>query len=545
MKNYMDTPSPSFAVTIHELNWERINLKLEGLISGDINESYKLYLLNNVDQRIIPIVKYTQDNHLFSASINVSTLYNGDRIPDGKWWVIVENSLEEKHNVTIANNLLAYEEKSFPKRFSKDFKSGPKRVYKVHTELNQDNNLYLDVFFQAPNSKASHKRKRTSFKKKFADFRTSLFERIFTFAKNHVKKNGKRILFTSASRSSIGGNLKFVYDRMIERGLDKEYTIKKVFKPNIWSRSHFLDKFKLPFFLGSFDKIFIEDYQPMVNDLIFDDDTEVIQLWHANGAFKTFGYSRLGKPASPKIDSTNHRIYTNAITSSKHVIPYYAEAFAIDENKVIATGIPKTDIFFDEEYKEKTKRKVTGTYPKIKNVKKVIVFGPTFRGGGPKTAYYPMQKINFQALAEYCRETNSIILFKMHFLVKNALEIPAEFTDVLIDATDYREINDLLFVADVLITDYSSTIYESSLLNIPMIFYAFDLEEYISARDFYDEFESFVPGKITRNFDELITALEKEDYEFEKVKKFRELNFEFLDGRASDRVIDWLILDKR
>src|SRR5699024_2655510 len=99
-----------------------------------------------------------------------------------------------------------------------------------------------------------------------------------------------------------------------------------VFKRNIWSRSHLLDKFRLPFYLGSFDKIFIEDYQPMVNDMDFDDDTEIIQLWHANGAFKTFGYSRLGKPASPKIDGTNHRIYTKAITSSKHVIPYYAEA---------------------------------------------------------------------------------------------------------------------------------------------------------------------------------------------------------------------------
>src|SRR5699024_9664232 len=141
-----------------------------------------------------------------------------------------------------------------------------------------------------------------------------------------------------------------------------------------------------------------------------------------------------------------------AITSSKHVIPYYAEAFAIDESKVIATGIPKTDIFFDEEFKSKITKKVMNIYPKIKNADKVIVFGPTFRCGGPKTAYYPMQKINFQALADFCRENNAITLFKMHCLVKNPLEIPAEFTDVLIDATDYREINDLLFVADVLIT---------------------------------------------------------------------------------------------
>src|SRR5699024_3317536 len=133
----------------------------------------------------------------------------------------------------------------------------------------------------------------------------------------------------------------------------------------------------------------------------------------------------------------------------------------------------------------------------------------------------------------------------MHILVQNELGISTDHTDVVMDATDPSEINDLLLVADVLTTDYSSTIYDSSLLNIPMLFYAFDLEEYISSRDFYDEFESFVPGKITRSFDELLGALKDEDYEYEKVERFKKLNFEFLDGGSSDRVIDWLILDKK
>ena len=537
--------SPSFTIAIHEINWERINLKLQGLIAGDIHDNYQPFLRNSLNQDIIYIKNFSQEGHLFSASINVSALFNGNRIPDGEWELVVQNPRGEENNVTIANNLLSEGEAFFYKKYDRNFKSGPKRIYKVHTRLDDSNHLLLDVFFQFPSITTSKRKKRTSIKGRLADLRINMFYHIFNFSKKHIKKNGKRILFTSASRSSLGGNLKAVYDRMRERGLDEEYTLKKVFKPNIWARSSFLDKFKLPFYLGMADKIFIEDYQPMVNNVEFDKDTEIIQLWHANGAFKTFGYSRLGKPASPKIDSLNHRIYTSAITSSKHIIPYYAEAFAIDEDKVIATGIPKTDIFFDEDYKEETRKKVENIYPQIKNADKVIVFGPTFRGGGPKTAYYPMQKIDFKAIADYCRDINGVFIFKMHFLVKNELEIPPEYSDVLIDATDYREINDLLFVADVLVTDYSSTIYESSLLNIPMLFYAFDLEEYISSRDFYDEFESFVPGKITRSFDELLGALKDEDYEYEKVERFKKLNFEFLDGGSSDRVIDWLILDKK
>ena len=75
-----------------------------------------------------------------------------------------------------------------------------------------------------------------------------------------------------------------------------------------------------------------------------------------------------------------------------------------------------------------------------------------------------------------------------------------------------------------------------------MLFFAWDLEAYISTRDFYEPFESFVPGKIVRTFDELVKAIVNEDYEQEKVLPFCKRNFEFRDGHSTDRVIDWLLL---
>ena len=59
-----------------------------------------------------------------------------------------------------------------------------------------------------------------------------------------------------------------------------------------------------------------------------------------------------------------------------------------------------------------------------------------------------------------------------------------------------------LSFVDALITDYSSVVFEASLLKIPMLFYVFDLEQYIATRGFYYEFETFVPGKIVSNFEE-------------------------------------------
>lgn len=93
----------------------------------------------------------------------------------------------------------------------------------------------------------------------------------------------------------------------------------------------------------------------------------------------------------------------------------------------------------------------------------------------------------------------------------------------------------------MLVTDYSSVIFEASLLNIPMMFYAFDLYDYIASRDFYYDFEGFVPGKIVFSENELINAINKKDFESEKVDGFKNKFFDDLDGKSSERVTDLIL----
>ena len=97
--------------------------------------------------------------------------------------------------------------------------------------------------------------------------------------------------------------------------------------------------------------------------------------------------------------------------------------------------------------------------------------------------------------------------------------------------------NDLLFVSSVLITDYSSVVYEASILNLPMLFYAFDLESYCKERDFYCDYASFVPGRIVRTMEELTHALQTEDYQQEKVVPFYTRNFDDTAGKATQNVV--------
>jgi len=94
----------------------------------------------------------------------------------------------------------------------------------------------------------------------------------------------------------------------------------------------------------------------------------------------------------------------------------------------------------------------------------------------------------------------------------------------------------------VLVTDYSSIMFEYAALGRPMVFYAFDLEEYVAARDFYVPFEHFVPGPIVRTFADLLDAIRHAETPSPATTEFAKRHFAHLDDGSTDRVIDELVL---
>ena len=542
-------------ITIDSIKWERVILNIAGRIKN-IDETAVSFTLTSGDVSL-PLKSMQIVDGFYLLRVNVSTV-NTDctYLSDGEW------TLTAQDNVTgvtympkisdelfcdngIEDEYVYCHDKSIKiQRFHKKFSKSAKHYYEVNPTLNEKGGMTLNVFYQHPNKKNPVIKFIKNFIKLFKPivywFNKSWFKIIYKMS-SILPHSNNNILFTSDSRAEIGGNLGLIYDRMCQRGLDKQYKIHMMFKESLKTRRSFIDKFKMPYLLGRADIILIDDFNPTVQLVKYKKGVKIIQVWHACGAFKTVGFSRLGKPGGPVIKSKAHKLYTHAIASSTHVSKFYAEAFGIDESKVYPTGVPRTDIFFDDEYKANVRERMYEAFPQAKD-KRVILFAPTFRGNGVKSAHYPYGKINMQALGNYCKENDSIAIFKMHPFVKTPIFIPNEFSDVLIDASEYREINDILFIADLLITDYSSVVYEASSLNIPMLFYAFDLDGYVASRDFYEPFAEFVPGKIVKTFGELMTAIEMNDFEQEKVEPFKNKNFEYQDGNSTDRVIDWLIL---
>lgn len=350
-----------------------------------------------------------------------------------------------------------------------------------------------------------------------------------------VKKN--RVVFLSNRRNDLSGNFEFVYDQLKH---DDSLDIRFVLDSHETRRMKFGNMLRLAIYFANSKLILVDDYMELLFKLPRREGTTLIQLWHACGAFKTFGCSRMGKKGGQGLKSPNHRSYDYATVSSKEIAKFYAEGFGLSLEKVVATGVPRTDIFFDEKYKNKVVRKFYKKYPKLED-KKILLFAPTFRGNGKNTSYYPVELFDVNKLYEQLGQEYAIII-KHHPFVKNRNPIQKEYKDYIIDLSKNSELNDLLFITDYLITDYSSVVFEASLLNIPMLFYVFDLEQYIATRGFYYEYETFVPGKIVYHFDEISNAIINENLEQEKIEPFRNRFFDGKDGKSTQRTVE-LIYD--
>ncbi|MDD5952286.1 MAG: CDP-glycerol glycerophosphotransferase family protein [Oscillospiraceae bacterium] len=357
----------------------------------------------------------------------------------------------------------------------------------------------------------------------------------------HRKGDKPVVLFLSEQSDVLGSNLTAVRDRMIARGLDQQFTI--IESARMASSQHQSQKSWMGLIkkLASADVLFLDDHAPVLDWLKLDDDTKVVQLWHAGAGFKSSGYSRWGHIGCPSPASC-HRQYTYGIAGSRHIAHFFSEVWGINTENVLPTGMPRIDEYLDETYRVNKTKELYAQFPLCQG-KKVILFAPTYRGKNRATAYYPYELIDFEQLYDLCGD-EYVVLFKMHPWVAQAVPIEDRFRDRFVDANTYPNINDLFYITDLLITDYSSNIFEYSLMKRPMLFFAFDKIQYSFSRGFHRDYEESAPGKVCYTFAELLTALQNKDFEYEKVEEYVAHHFDHIDSHASDRVIDWILLDQ-
>ena len=366
-------------------------------------------------------------------------------------------------------------------------------------------------------------------------FKRMVYICIYNILKTIKPLNAKKVILASNRGKDLGGNLLSIYEALKkEKGYDiRVLTTKKGgFKYNLKLITNMADaKF-----------ILIDDFFPLLYPLKIRKNAKFIQVWHAVGAFKKVGFSRLGKIGGPSPTSITHKNYTDVIVSSESIVDNYSEAFQLSREKIHPVGVPRTDFFFDKKKKEKIVNKLYELYPDLKG-KKIILFAPTFRGNGKKSAHYPEEYFNIKKIYNNLQD-NEILIIKNHPFIKNKVEIDEKYSKKIIDLTDYGDINELLLITDILITDYSSVIFEYALLDKPIIFYTPDFEEYKESRDFYYDFSEYTYGPVCKTFNKLIQAIKNSKVDDNKLKIFKKKFLNMCDGNSTKRFIDVLIKER-
>lgn len=293
--------------------------------------------------------------------------------------------------------------------------------------------------------------------------------------------------------------------------------------------------------------VFVDEASNALSSVKLRPETKMVQLWHGCGAFKKFGFSTadliFGDSRKEQLRHPYYKNYSLVTVSSPEVIWAYSEAMNIPEDSGIikAIGSSRTDIFFDEEFIKESYKHLYQVYPQAQG-KKVILYAPTFRGRVAKAQTPKMLNVGmfYENLGD-----EYILLFKHHPLVKNPPTIEAEYEGFAANVGNRLTTEELLCVADICISDYSSLVFEYSLFEKPLIFFAYDLDEYFDWRGFYYDYYDLAPGLIAKTNFEMIDYIKNIDTRFDK-KAIQDFRYKFMrscDGHSTQRILEYTFDD--
>jgi CDP-glycerol glycerophosphotransferase (TagB/SpsB family) len=350
---------------------------------------------------------------------------------------------------------------------------------------------------------------------------------------------------------SFSQNSLFVYEELVKKAIPYEVVFLakpsciKDIKVNVEAPTYSFETTNLIHFLISIyhlatsKYIIIDNYYGFLSAVEFKQNVQCIQLWHAAGAIKTFGLrdqsiKHRTKRAKARFQKV-YRKFDKVVVGSEALANIFMEAFGLPRENILRTGIPRTDIFYDKNKKSQVITKLIRDNP-ILSKKKVILYAPTYRDN---------QFNHFEMALDIDKIYNAlhgdyILLLKLHPAIKVKTRLEGKYKGFVFDYSNYNDINHLLLVVDILISDYSSVPYEFAILNKPMIFYPYDLTEYIKDRGLWDDYEKLVPGPIVNSTDEIINCIKDNQFNLKKIEDFNRKWNLYSDGHSSQKLIESL-----
>ena len=329
---------------------------------------------------------------------------------------------------------------------------------------------------------------------------------ILTF---YIRPKKNHITFISLTQSELSSDFKLIDKQLRHENKYDIHYILLMFEKNLWGDfKYFLNCLKQLVEIKKSSLVILNDNNYVISHMK-PKNVKVLQIWHACGAVKKFG-----NQIKRQYPVQN---YDYVLCNAEYWKDPYSQAFNVEKDQVLVTGMPRIDTLLNLNGKDEFYLK----YPELKD-KKLCLYAPTFRGN--IIDGFKIQSFDFTKIKDY------IVLYKFHPLLgdiqcKGGINMNKE------------DLYTLMQVSDCLISDYSSVIFDYSLLNKPMISYIPDIDEYKQDIGLNIDFNDF-PGPVCTDEDQLMEALKFEDYDYDKLSYFQMKYMVYTDGRNTSRVVD-------
>ena len=372
-------------------------------------------------------------------------------------------------------------------------------------------------------------------------------EKYYTTLKEEVDNN--LIMFEANLGKDYTGNPKYLYEYMLGNEKYSSYKYAWAYPANkeasIPGNPILVERGTPEYFY------YLGKAKYWINNILFPvkekrEETVYLQTWHGT-PLKKLGFDI-------EVEGPEKQAFGNLYEESQNwdyllVDNDYGEdklvgAFRF-KKQVIKEGYPINDIFYNDKLKMKAKNRLVNKYPAIQG-KKIILYAPTWRDlqGDYVRGYdfelpFDLEKL-YQAL-----QNEYVLIVKLHHLIADKLAVDQKYADFFVNASSEEDVMELLCLTDVLITDYSSVFYDFASAKKPILFYMYDMDEYLTkTRGLYVDIDT-LPGPILKTEEELLCALENiQNYQFESFEKLRmfcEEMAKYCHGCSSKRVLDIVI----
>lgn len=318
--------------------------------------------------------------------------------------------------------------------------------------------------------------------------------RFFYFVLEQKSVDDKKIVVYTYRSNQLEGNLKAVVREIRAKHPDMHIEIRKA--PKQMSLALFKE---LPA-IANAKMVLLDDYFLPVYLINPRKETKFVQLWHAAGAFKKFGYSTKDTKFGPSSKYLRivpvHMHYSHVYVSSKAVVPYYAEAFNMPQNQVYPLGIPRTDLLGEEVVPNEALTPIQRSRCKV-------LIAPTYRAKDGQSESNLDWLAVLEQIAPQLAPHIQLIVMPHPYSDRAEWDALMQFDNIVLDYE--HPLNEWMPIANAFITDYSSAIFEYALFERPLAHYVPDLAQYTTSRGLYRPLEDISDGTILQQQQALVS----------------------------------------